>query len=373
YANDCKRHAFPHSRVYFTWYSAFNNIKTVSAGTLASMPLGSNITYHPGVKMVKFSTDNTVYAVAQGAVLHGIDSESRAKELYGDAWNTLVDDINDAFFGDYIIGTPITGTGQYNPANERTAPQSINDNFASMAQTMNIATDQGTFKINLVTLSREAFTMITDAAIASDCDRDCAAITLEQYINKDAGSSGIGIHGTYFCPPDYAPCANKINSFLPPVFNTLTDSMLNEDALRVHAGPLLVQTVDGADQYFHRTKDFGSSVADFESRTGKQVKAAIANYPSLIENSTVIVDTEPMEDPQTTKAVRGGIGYDSRRVYLAIAQNASVENLAYVFKALKVDNAMNLDGGGSAALYFAGSYLVGPGRLLPNAIVFKKR
>jgi exopolysaccharide biosynthesis protein len=32
-------------------------------------------------------------------------------------------------------------------------------------------------------------------------------------------------------------------------------------------------------------------------------------------------------------------------------------------------DALNLDGGGSAALYIDGSYRVGPGRLLPNVVV----
>lgn len=45
--------------------------------------------------------------------------------------------------------------------------------------------------------------------------------------------------------------------------------------------------------------------------------------------------------------------------------------MAYIFKALGVDYAMNLDGGGSTALYSNGAYNVGPGRLLPNAIVFR--
>ncbi len=45
---------------------------------------------------------------------------------------------------------------------------------------------------------------------------------------------------------------------------------------------------------------------------------------------------------------------------------------AYVMKALGAKDALNLDGGGSSALYLNGSYLVGPGRSLPNAIVLVK-
>jgi exopolysaccharide biosynthesis protein len=52
-----------------------------------------------------------------------------------------------------------------------------------------------------------------------------------------------------------------------------------------------------------------------------------------------------------------------------MTRGATVPDTGYVFKALGADYALNLDGGGSSALYFGG-YKVGPGRNLPNAIVF---
>lgn len=45
-------------------------------------------------------------------------------------------------------------------------------------------------------------------------------------------------------------------------------------------------------------------------------------------------------------------------------------DFASIFKALSATNALNLDGGGSATLYYNG-YKFGPGRNLPNAIIFK--
>ena len=41
-------------------------------------------------------------------------------------------------------------------------------------------------------------------------------------------------------------------------------------------------------------------------------------------------------------------------------------------QSLGARDALNLDGGGSAALWIAGSFKVGPGRQLPNAIVLTK-
>ncbi|MBI4090347.1 MAG: phosphodiester glycosidase family protein, partial [Candidatus Kerfeldbacteria bacterium] len=42
-------------------------------------------------------------------------------------------------------------------------------------------------------------------------------------------------------------------------------------------------------------------------------------------------------------------------------------------QALKMDYAMNLDGGGSSALWYRGSYKVGPGRNVPNALVMRTK
>ncbi len=44
----------------------------------------------------------------------------------------------------------------------------------------------------------------------------------------------------------------------------------------------------------------------------------------------------------------------------------------YVAQTLGATNALNLDGGGSSALSIDGGYRVGPGRLLPNAVVLTR-
>jgi len=43
-----------------------------------------------------------------------------------------------------------------------------------------------------------------------------------------------------------------------------------------------------------------------------------------------------------------------------------------VLQALGARDALNLDGGGTSAMFIGGGYTVGPGRLLPNAIVLTK-
>ena len=81
---------------------------------------------------------------------------------------------------------------------------------------------------------------------------------------------------------------------------------------------------------------------------------------------------EPFPIPEQKKRTRkAGIGFgDGGKVLLIVAPAATMHEFAEIFKALGAQNAPNLDGGGTAALWFGG-YKVGPGRALPNAIVFK--
>ncbi|MCU0680085.1 MAG: phosphodiester glycosidase family protein, partial [Planctomycetes bacterium] len=58
------------------------------------------------------------------------------------------------------------------------------------------------------------------------------------------------------------------------------------------------------------------------------------------------------------------------KLYLVIARQATVSDLADVMKAMQVDYAINLDGGYSSALIYNDEYMVGPGRNIPNAIIF---
>jgi exopolysaccharide biosynthesis protein len=52
------------------------------------------------------------------------------------------------------------------------------------------------------------------------------------------------------------------------------------------------------------------------------------------------------------------------------AQSVTMQQFAYVFKSLGATGALNLDHGGSTALYYGGRYIYGPGRAIPNAIIF---
>lgn len=115
---DGRRHAFPNASVYFTWYANFSAVKIISAADLASVPLGKNVRYKPGVRMIKFATSNKVYAISLGGALHWVTSEEIAKALYGDNWNTMIDDVSDIFYTSYFVSTDINAATEYDAAIE---------------------------------------------------------------------------------------------------------------------------------------------------------------------------------------------------------------------------------------------------------------
>lgn len=125
YGRDGHRHAFPNDKVYFTWYSDFSQVQVISATELARMPLGQNVTYRPGVRMVKFTTFSRVYAVDAGGLLRWVKTEDVARALYGPTWNQQIDDISDAFYGNYQFGNDINSAADFNPSTVTAAASSI--------------------------------------------------------------------------------------------------------------------------------------------------------------------------------------------------------------------------------------------------------
>lgn len=111
---DGKRHAFPNDKAFFTWYCDFSGVQTISAEKLAAIPLGANVSYRPGFKMVKFTTDPKVYLVTLGGVLRHVPTEAVAKALFGSFWNKYVDDISDAFYVNYTFGLPLNAASDVN-------------------------------------------------------------------------------------------------------------------------------------------------------------------------------------------------------------------------------------------------------------------
>lgn len=103
---DGKRYVFPNRKTHDTWYDNFNGVIELEMSTLQKIPLGGNVTYRPGAKLVKIQTAPEVFAIGPNGTLRYV-SEKAAKRLYGENWNTKVDDLGDAFVTNYVVGDPI--------------------------------------------------------------------------------------------------------------------------------------------------------------------------------------------------------------------------------------------------------------------------
>ncbi len=126
FASDGTRYVFPNAKTYFTWYKDFSGVSQIPDGLLATIPLArQNVTYRPGKKMIKITTDPKVYVVDRSGVLRHIKSEQLAQTLYGLSWKNQIEDVPDAFFVNYKVGTPIQEATDFTPADVMTLTVTI--------------------------------------------------------------------------------------------------------------------------------------------------------------------------------------------------------------------------------------------------------
>jgi len=245
-----------------------------------------------------------------------------------------------------------------------------------------VVTSRGTFKTERLVFdwSDPALRVTTDTANTSDCDRDCPTLSLGQYASRRNAIAGL--HGTYFCPQDYAACASKKNSYFYPIWNTFTSSWRNSDRIKYTSEPILVFDTTNRPYLYSSSATFtgpgglAARVASDAAAVGGSgiIQAAISNGPLLRKNGAHALDPNKLDWKQANvHGARGGVGWAGTTMMLFVAHGATVTDLAAVAAALKLDNAMNLDGGGSTAMILKGKYILGPGRALPNAILITRR
>lgn len=201
-------------------------------------------------------------------------------------------------------------------------------------------------------------TVVTDTAGDDDCANDCPVKPLAQYVSENGGRGGM--NGTYFCPPDYSSCAGKINTFDFPVWNNRKKKWMQADKLFWNGRGMMVFR-SGSAQFFPNAAAAGAP---------SDITGGIVNYPSLLSSGKLVLDEGSLSENQKTKGTRSGIGFGGGKLFLVVASSADMKDLAGVFLSLGATDALNLDGGGSVALY-NGGYKRGPGRNLPNAVIVK--
>ena len=221
-----------------------------------------------------------------------------------------------------------------------------------------VSTDVGNFMVDIVAGDLGSTKVIVDTASDSTCGNNCPVLPLATYISRNGAYAGV--NGSYFCPASYPTCAGKTNSFDLLLMNK-NKTYFNSDNNVYSTNPGVI---------------FGGSYIRFVSAVSEwgrdtSIDSMISNYPLLVSGSNIVFGGS--SDPKINSAsTRSFVANKGNTVYIGVVHGATTEQVAHVMKSLGMDNALNLDDGGSAAFWFGG-YKVGPGRDLPNAILFVKR
>ncbi|MEK7655513.1 MAG: hypothetical protein AAB386_02450 [Patescibacteria group bacterium] len=127
YVEAGKRYAFPNEQVFLSWYQDFSSVTTVSDADLASYTLTGNVRFRPGALLVKITTDPKVYAVSRYGVLRWVMSEQAAADLYGSNWSSIVRDVSDTLFINYLRGSDVGQSVDYNRNEEQSVTKITDD------------------------------------------------------------------------------------------------------------------------------------------------------------------------------------------------------------------------------------------------------
>jgi len=175
-----------------------------------------------------------------------------------------------------------------------------------------------------------------------------------------------GINGTYF-----DAYSKNQNYYFYPVYDTKEKKLINADQLKYWTtGPIFAWDINNKFYYFKDSREF-KNLDYFEKKYKVKLQALIGNKPRLIEKKmNLLIEWDIDEKQRNLKANRNAIGIKDNKIYLVIARNVTVPDLALIMQEMQVDYALNLDGGYSSALWYNDEYMVRPGRNIPNALLF---
>jgi len=241
------------------------------------------------------------------------------------------------------------------PAN---IPQSNAAPAAGTLSQQSVTTDTGTFSLSIIAADLNSTKVIVDTASDSDCSNNCPVLPLGSYVSRSGAYAGI--NGTFFCPTEYPQCAGKTNSFDTLLMNK--NKVYFNSANNVYSTVPLVYTNGG---------EFGVRTSENWGRT-TGVDSVIAMQPLLVSGGGIVYG-DSSDTKFTNKGTRDFIANKGSTVYIGVIYGANMTDAAHVLHTLGMDNALNLDEGGSTAMMYNGSYIAGPGRNIPNAVLFVRK
>lgn len=219
------------------------------------------------------------------------------------------------------------------------------------------------YTLTCIGANRNTTKIITDSANDNDCKTDCPVLPLDEYAKRNNGFAAL--NGMYFCPASYPQCADKKNSFDTLLFNSRLKKYINSDNNVYSTLPLLVINSDSSPRFMLKTLEWGRDTS---------IQAAIAGNPMLVFNREAVTSDSQLDEKQ--RIARYGAGAIIQKgdlLYLCHIVGANILETSKIYAFLGAENAINIDGGGSTAIWYNGSYKLGPGRAIPNAIIFAKK
>lgn len=222
-----------------------------------------------------------------------------------------------------------------------------------------VETSVGSFTIDIIAADLNSTRVLVDTAADSDCSDNCPVLSVGEYASRSGAFAAI--NGSYFCPASYPSCAGKTNSF-----DTL---LMNKNKTYFNSDNNVYSTIPAAIFYGNTSRFVSKSL---EWGRDASVDSVIANQALLTFNNSIAFSGDG--DPKKgSRAGRSFIGATGSTSYMGVVRNATVAEAAIVLNTLGIHNSLNLDSGGSTALWFNGAYKAGPGRNIPNAVLFVKK
>lgn len=247
-------------------------------------------------------------------------------------------------------------------ANAPTVPANVETNNTPPGSGYNrqyVKTSIGTYMVDIVAGDMNSTRVIVDTASDGTCTNDCPVTSLGDYASRSGAYAAI--NGPYFCPAEYPSCADKKNSFDTLIMNK-NKAYFNSDNNVYSTVPAVIFSGNSA-RFVGQTLEWGRD-------TG--VDAVIAAQPMLVSRGNVVFGGDA-EIKRAGKGSRSFIGASGNMAYIGVVHNVNAAEMAVVLKEMGIQGALNLDSGGSTALWVNGRYVAGPGRNLPFGILFVRK
>ena len=221
-----------------------------------------------------------------------------------------------------------------------------------------VVVGDASFLVDIVSADLGSTRVIVDTASDGTCTNNCPVLPLATYVSRSGAYAGV--NGTYFCPESYPSCVDKKNTFDVLVMNK-NKVYFNSDNNVYSTVPVAIFSGTSA-RFIGQSSGWGRD-------TG--VDAVIANRPLLVLDGNNMFGSGG-EAKEVIRSNRSFLGASGSTGFIGVVHNASVVEAAAVLQTMGIKSAINLDSGGSTAMW-SGGYKVGPGRDLPNVVLFVKK